>query len=114
MEYGGSSFSGDMLLRWKWYILFLCPIFELQVGVVVILSAWLLSWRSSDPKFSLAIVPWLLSLILFPESRYDMRNNSFRVLEFIVRSYSCLLLYQMAHRKRFIPPRGSECLLNPY
>jgi hypothetical protein len=49
----------------------------------------------------LVIVPWMLSLIIFPESRYDMRNSctSFRVLEFVIHSCSCLLLYQRAHRK---------------
>ncbi|XP_047048700.1 uncharacterized protein LOC124653673 [Lolium rigidum] len=51
------------------YILLLYPIFELEVGVVVMLSAWFMSWRSNAPKFSLVIVPWMLSLIIFPESR---------------------------------------------
>jgi hypothetical protein len=43
MDYGGSSLlSGDMLFSWKWYIriLHISPIFELEVGVVVILGAW--------------------------------------------------------------------------
>jgi hypothetical protein len=43
MDYGGSSLlSGDMLSSWKWYIYkSITPsIFELEVGVVVILIGW--------------------------------------------------------------------------
>jgi hypothetical protein len=51
---------------------------------------------------------------IFPESRYDMRNNSFVFSNSsFVNTVVCFYLSNGTH-KTFFPPRGSQCLVIPF